>query len=878
MAPLAVDTAALDSAGAEVVTAGEGLGAVISTLTAALSACAGMAGDDPAGAALGRSYDSSAAKLVQAMVVTRNGLCGLGYGVRMSAHNYSLAEAQSDISGHGSPLPAPRSTGPISAGSPPSAVGTGDGPPAGWGWVAPFIGMIWPSADSGKLRAAAAAWSAAGTQFAVAEILGTGGPMGAIRGQQIPEGPAIDRAFTKAYSSTTGIVQQSQKIAAQLSGYAAKVDQVHAAILDLLARICDPMTGIKEVWDILTDEDEDEIKKIANDIRTVVNEFTAEVDALRADIAATLGEAQTILSTMGDYASREWDQFLHGTDVGRAINQVGQYAKGVYSEAGGFVKGLWDISQGKLLTDPIGYAKNMGQMVQGAAPLVGLGPDGGPGVTQSWKQLGKSLAHWDEWKSNPAEAAGKSVFDLVTLALPGGPLSKIGKVGHGALDALGGVKPGELPKPPSIKPPAVEPPRVEPPRAEPPRAEPPTPKPPEPGPKPPEPGRPAPPPGNPTPAPAGAPPPHGPTESRPPVERPHGGEPPKPTAPPHESPTQVSAPTEGKPPPHPHPHEPVPAAVSAERTPPHPSPHERVPAAVSAPSAATAAESVPSAASASAPAASAPSLPEPHLSAPSSAPAAGAAGEGPPPFGGPPHGGEPGARPPEPPQPHDGLPHPAGDGDGPHPPGDGGGPHDPHSPDGGSPADPADGHHPGAPAPSDLPDWRQAQLALAESPEQLVRDLVEHGCPRDIAESALHNPYSAMNAQDILNQFWDPVKGTWKWPEANGFADGKWDTARSIPKEAWLDRIGEVSGQRGDFMGEIGDSYPQRGLAPGTSGDYNRFHGTGKELPDGWEVRYGKVAEAFGQPGGGTQWVVADKDGQIVLIKYLLDEGYLDWG
>ncbi|OMC42388.1 hypothetical protein A5744_15895 [Mycobacterium sp. IS-1264] len=671
MAPLAVDTAALDSAGAEVVTAAEGLGAVISTLTAALSGCAGMAGDDPAGAALGRSYDSSAAKLVQAMVVTRNGLCGLGVGVRMSAHNYSLAEAQSDVSGHSSPLPAPRPTGPISAGSPPSSVGTGDGPPAGWGWVAPFIGMIWPSADSGKLRAAAAAWSAAGTQFAVAEILGTGGPMGAIRGQQIPEGPAIDRAFTEAYSSTTGIVQQSQKIAGQLSDYAAKVDQVHAAILDLLARICDPMTGIKEVWDILTDEDEDEIKRIADDIRTVVDRFTAEVDALRAEIAATVREAETILTTMGDYASREWDQFLHGTEVGRAINQVGQYAKGVYAEAGDTLAGLYDISQLRLLFDPVGYAKNMGEMAEGALPLFGLGPDGAPGVLESWKEVGKSLSHWDEWDTNPASAAGRSALDLAMLALPGGPLSKLGKFGRGV---LGRLRPPEIPHPPSVKPPAVEPPRVEPP----------TPKPPEPGPKPPEPGRPAPaPPGKPTQPPAGAPPPHGPTESRPPIERPHAGEPPKSTAPPHESPTQVSAPAEGKPPPHGS--GAAPAAAPAERTPPHPPPHERVPAAVSAPAAGAPAESVPSAASASAPGASAPSVPEPHLSSPSSVGTPGAAGEGPPPFGGAPHGGEPGATPgggtPGGGEPggHPGSGEPGGkprDGDGQHPPGDGG-PHQP---------------------------------------------------------------------------------------------------------------------------------------------------------------------------------------------------------
>lgn len=71
MAPLAVDPAALDSAGGAVVAAGAGLGAVISSLTAALAGCAGMAGDDPAGAVFGRSYDGSAAAAVSAWVRRR---------------------------------------------------------------------------------------------------------------------------------------------------------------------------------------------------------------------------------------------------------------------------------------------------------------------------------------------------------------------------------------------------------------------------------------------------------------------------------------------------------------------------------------------------------------------------------------------------------------------------------------------------------------------------------------------------------------------------------------------------------------------------------------------------------------------------------------
>ncbi|MFZ1177183.1 MAG: NAD(+)--arginine ADP-ribosyltransferase, partial [Mycobacterium sp.] len=693
MAPLACDPAALDGAGAAVVSAGVGLGSVISTLTAALSGCAGMAGDDPAGAALGHSYDSSASKLVEAMTTTRNGLCSLGDGVRMSAHNYSLAEAMSNISGRASPLPTPPSTGPISASSPPSSVGTGDGAPPGWGWVAPYIGMIWPTGDSAKLRAAGAAWSAADTKFALAEILGTGGPMGAIRAQQIPEGQAIDRAFTDAYSSTTSLVQQCQKIAAQLNSYAAKVDKVHAAILDLLARICDPLTGIKEVWDLLTDEDEDEIKRIADDIRTVVDNFSAEVDALRAQISATLAEATTIVTAMGGYAATQWDQFLHGTDVGRNVDAAGQYFKGIGLEAGGFLKGLWEISQPRAMLDPVGYYHTVGDMIQGALPLAGLGGEHAPGFGESWKELGKSITHWDEFKTNPAEATGRSAFDLLTLALPGGPLSKLGKTGRAATDALRGLRKPPLPKlpdPPSVKPPTTPPVEPAPP-----------------GPKPPEPGRPAPaPPAKPAPGPANGPLPHSPTESRPPVERPSTGEPPKPTPVPPGSTGKplVPAPAADTPLRHPQPHEPVPAQLPASPggNPAGPVPHTALPPPP-------------------APAALVPTTPHPPASF-----------------------SAPGTHPPEPHQPHDGTPHPPGDsGSTPHQPGDGNGPPGPHPPDDGTPSeDPADGHPPGHTTPSDLPSWRQAQLGLAESPEQLVSDLLKSGCPPDIAESALHSPYT----------------------------------------------------------------------------------------------------------------------------------------
>lgn len=140
-----------------------------------------------------------------------------------------------------------------------------------------------------------------------------------------------------------------------------------------------------------------------------------------------------------------------------------------------------------------------------------------------------------------------------------------------------------------------------------------------------------------------------------------------------------------------------------------------------------------------------------------------------------------------------------------------------------------------------------------ESPEKLVKDLIEHGCPRELAESAgANSPYAGMTAQEILNIWWGPATGTWDCPKWKGSPTAYTKRLAVFPK-TWLDRIGEVSDAKGDFMGAVGDSYPHRGVVPGSSGDYNRFHGTGKELPEGWEVRYGEVGDAFGQPGSGTQ-------------------------
>ena len=80
--------------------------------------------------------------------------------------------------------------------------------------------------------------------------------------------------------------------------------------------------------------------------------------------------------------------------------------------------GIWDFVEllakfnpTRLQTDPLGYAKDVAGMVSGELPLVGLGPDGGPGVAESWKALGKAClaagqqpAAAEAWRSGMAAA------------------------------------------------------------------------------------------------------------------------------------------------------------------------------------------------------------------------------------------------------------------------------------------------------------------------------------------------------------------------------------------------------------------------------------------------------------------------------------------
>ncbi|MGB9251705.1 MAG: ADP-ribosyltransferase, partial [Mycobacterium sp.] len=212
-----------------------------------------------------------------------------------------------------------------------------------------------------------------------------------------------------------------------------------------------------------------------------VNQFTAEVDALRQEIAKALSEAAVIISTMVRYAEKEWDHFLHDTDVGRVLDHVGQMCKGVFIEAEGLVQSFWTLDLARAVVDPKGFWHSVSGAVDKLESLTGL--DGEQSLKESWKELGKDTVHWDEWSTNPFEAAGESAFDLATVLLPGGALEKLPMLGRAAAEVAEAPKDLHLPVPGRLPDPAPH--DNPPPRSEPPRSAQPQPAPqPDPAPKP----------------------------------------------------------------------------------------------------------------------------------------------------------------------------------------------------------------------------------------------------------------------------------------------------------------------------------------------------------------------------------------------------------
>ncbi|HDV3784044.1 TPA: hemagglutinin repeat-containing protein, partial [Escherichia coli] len=138
-----------------------------------------------------------------------------------------------------------------------------------------------------------------------------------------------------------------------------------------------------------------------------------------------------------------------------------------------------------------------------------------------------------------------------------------------------------------------------------------------------------------------------------------------------------------------------------------------------------------------------------------------------------------------------------------------------------------------------------------------------------VKESVSKNPNSSSAITDAEAggySYYDKFKnanGGWDWPKNLGFEGDPIKTI--IPVGTRLDRYGEPTGS---FLAPKGTPYEQRALAPGTKAEKYYEYEVIKPLP----AIQGKIAPAFGEPGGGIQ--ILPNMQERVNVEWLLKNGY----
>ncbi|MDI3315987.1 MAG: glycohydrolase toxin TNT-related protein [Mycobacterium sp.] len=884
MAPLAVDPAALDGAGAAVVAVGEGLVAAVGALTGGFGA---NTGQDAAGEVFGLQYQDAAESVLTAAAAAVNACRGTGFKVQVSASNYSRAEAASTLGGGAQVLVTPTAPGEFAAPGAPWTLGPGVPPPPLWALVQAFVGDVWPDGNPAQMHAAAACWRTfAGALHGVKDALA--GPNSVVGAQRIPEGELIGRALATLGTDIAGIGAQCDRLAKGLDDFAQDVARTQDAIRDLLHRLGSVSGLVHELVEVVTGHGLEEVKKIAEDIKAVLGNLMRQAQARQQLLREGMQVLDGLVRGLQIYVRAEITHFV-GEEVGNPLATVfdtyTNVGEGVLKGAAGMGESLQQLDPARFAYDPKGAAAAWEGLAKGVAETLAVGdPAFAPLLDaldpQARTTLARGLLHAEEWRADrPGLGAGENLFDIAMLGIPG--LGEAGAAGEAAeaADAAGTVGRGgralgeagdlgrvsgawgdigktsdaltrdlqnvggNLPKsdppaggrPVGLPPPGPGEPPV---RPGPPVESAPTPKA--------EPVRP--PESAPAPAPAPGQPeiPVGPHERAPIDERPG------PTAPGGmQEPTPVPAGEHSAPAP----------AAPAEQLPPSGAQFGATPRVAASPDGHPG-QPTPGSAHPPQPAPMSPL----HKPIPDSYP----------------------DRAHEPTLPNDSVPPGSGDG-GPHRlhPGDSASPADHESPlEDGSSGDVSHmtdgGHGLSAPDPKipgiDYPHSPADALGILEHPDAEISRLAEGGVPQHVLDG--YDPLAGRTPEEFKHEF--TVSGPdgklrWDWDNQapnNGFA-GTPEESDHIPGGQHLDRVGP---NEGAFMSLEGTPLAERAPAPGLASQYHVFESTGELVPadKNWVVLHGPAKDAFGQPGGGDQWVVIDRETKepISVIK-LLKEGML---
>ncbi|MDG4668288.1 hypothetical protein [Mycobacterium sp. 236(2023)] len=441
-----VDPEALIAAGQQT----GAIGAQLAQLSDALGAALGSgisSGMDPAGMNFGLKYGHQAGEFTSAVADAANAFASVGRLLQATGHNYRNADAAATIGGPGpsgglgtepgKALPAHVPAGPNGVTVP---------PPDKWYLVQPFLqvlpgigfftgaAMTWPSGNASIMGVTAAQWRNFATGFALIEPQ-MSGIKSVVGAQQIPEGAAMKTALESLGTAISSLAEVSNSVAQSITDFASGVQATQDAIRRILDRL-----SLDGLWDtvkgIFTGEADDILREVAHDVSAVLNNFQQQVKGivgLLDELTAMIGDAAT--------AFQKWIRPILVENFGEGVGNRLADAVTLYTDIQvGAVTGLIGTVSGVVaMADPDTW-KGMAEM----ALSVAKDPSTLPGVLAN---MGKEFVAWDKWSGDhPGRAAGEAAFNIGSLFVPGGALSKTGSVAKGLNLSRHVLEEGRLPR------------------------------------------------------------------------------------------------------------------------------------------------------------------------------------------------------------------------------------------------------------------------------------------------------------------------------------------------------------------------------------------------------------------------------------------------
>jgi hypothetical protein len=396
--------------------------------------------------AFGQTYQQLSQALLDAGAEAVNAGRSVGFGVQMSATNYSRADAASTIGGGESTLTPPDAPAEYSAPAAPSGLGGGVPPPLLWSVIQTVIPDVWPDGDPTALRASATAWQ--GFASTINGIVGhLTGPSGVVADQKIPEGGQMASAISKLTESLSKIASEAGNLATQTKEFADDVENTQNAIRDLMDRV-----SPSGLWDgitsVFTGDALEELKEVADDIKTVLGDYWRQAEGRRDILQIAVGKVDDAIVSVEKWARREFPRYL-GEDVGNALATALDFeltlGQGILAGGVDLVEGIGQFDPTRFAFDPEGatqawgdLAKSLGEGILYSTPTgVLLNPGG---AVDHWKDKVSDAVHASDWSSDrPGYGLGKILFDVGASAVPGGPALRSTKVAaeaaEGAADA-----------------------------------------------------------------------------------------------------------------------------------------------------------------------------------------------------------------------------------------------------------------------------------------------------------------------------------------------------------------------------------------------------------------------------------------------------------